>query len=135
MKIVQIRSSVWSVFPVCSPNTGKYGPEISPYLYTYHAEPKERFTINFCTLCIILKTIHKRNNLKTTSTSLYIKFIKFSAIKIIYVSWQCCFEWRWQWHKQKIYLLHFYLNKNIPKLQTQWHWMDEIDFETILTPC
>ena len=26
-----------SYFPVFSPNTGKYGPEITPYLYTFHA--------------------------------------------------------------------------------------------------
>ena len=24
-------------FPVCSPNTGKYGPEKTPYLDTFHA--------------------------------------------------------------------------------------------------
>ena len=33
-KSVQIRSYFWSVF---SPNTGKYGPEITPYLDTFHA--------------------------------------------------------------------------------------------------
>ena len=26
-----------SYFPVFSPNTGKYGPEITPYLKTFHA--------------------------------------------------------------------------------------------------
>ena len=26
-----------SYFPVFSPNTGKYGPEITPYLHTFHA--------------------------------------------------------------------------------------------------
>ena len=34
MKRVQIRSYFWSVF---SPNTGKCGPEITPYLDTFHA--------------------------------------------------------------------------------------------------
>ena len=36
-------------FPVFSPNTGKYGPEISPYLDTFHTVPvakKETFRIN-----------------------------------------------------------------------------------------
>ena len=27
----------WSVFPVFSPNTGKYGPEKAPFLDTFHA--------------------------------------------------------------------------------------------------
>ena len=34
MKCVQIRSFFWSVF---SPNAGKYGPEKTPYLDTFHA--------------------------------------------------------------------------------------------------
>ena len=34
VKSVQIRSYFWSVF---SPNTGKYGPEITPYLDAFHA--------------------------------------------------------------------------------------------------
>ena len=34
VKSVQIRSCFWSVF---SPNAGKYGPEITPYLDTFHA--------------------------------------------------------------------------------------------------
>ena len=34
VKSVQIQSYCWSVF---SPNTGKYGPEITPYLDTIHA--------------------------------------------------------------------------------------------------
>ena len=48
VKSVQIRSYFWSVFScirteygpylsVFSPNTGKYGPEITPYLNTFHA--------------------------------------------------------------------------------------------------
>ena len=48
MKSVQIRSYFWSVFccirteygdlnSVPSPNKGKYGPEITPYLDTFHA--------------------------------------------------------------------------------------------------
>ena len=44
VKFVQIRSYFWSVFScirteysVFSPNTGKYGPEITPYLDTFHA--------------------------------------------------------------------------------------------------
>ena len=50
VKSVQIRSYFWSVFscirteygdlrsksPGFSPNTGKYGPEITPYLETFH---------------------------------------------------------------------------------------------------
>ena len=35
VKSVQIRSNFWSVF---SPNAGKYGPEITPYLYTFQAQ-------------------------------------------------------------------------------------------------
>ena len=35
VKSVKIRSYFWSVF---SPNTRKYGPEITPYLGTFHAE-------------------------------------------------------------------------------------------------
>ena len=34
VKSVQIRSCFWSAF---SPNAGKYGPEITPYLGTFHA--------------------------------------------------------------------------------------------------
>ena len=34
VKSVQIQSFFWSVF---SPNTGKYGPEKTPYLDTFHA--------------------------------------------------------------------------------------------------
>ena len=47
VKSVQIRSFFWSVFPefglnteryrVFSPNVGKYGPEKTPYLDTFHA--------------------------------------------------------------------------------------------------
>ena len=44
MKSVQIRSYFWSYFPVFGlateiycPNTGKYGPEITPYLDAFHA--------------------------------------------------------------------------------------------------
>ena len=35
VKSVQIRSCFWSAF---SPNAGKYGPEITPYLGTFHSE-------------------------------------------------------------------------------------------------
>ena len=34
---VQIRSFSGPYFPVFSPNTGKYAPEITPYLDTFHA--------------------------------------------------------------------------------------------------
>ena len=34
MKSVQVRSYSSPYFPVFSPNTGKYGPEITPYLDT-----------------------------------------------------------------------------------------------------
>ena len=38
VKRVQKRSYYWSVFPcIRTPNTGKYGPEITPYLDTFHA--------------------------------------------------------------------------------------------------
>ena len=39
VKSVQIRSHFWSVFSciVCGLNTGKYEPEITPYLATFHA--------------------------------------------------------------------------------------------------
>ena len=36
-KSVQIRSFSGLYFPVFSPNTGKYGPEKTPYLDTFHA--------------------------------------------------------------------------------------------------
>ena len=36
VKSIQIQSYFWFVFPVFSPNTGKYGPEIAPYLDTFH---------------------------------------------------------------------------------------------------
>ena len=37
VKSVQIRSYFWSVFPcIQCLNTGKYGPEISPYLDIFH---------------------------------------------------------------------------------------------------
>ena len=38
VKSVQIRSYFWSVFSL---NTGKYGPEITPYLDTFHAVTEE----------------------------------------------------------------------------------------------
>ena len=38
VKSVQIRSYFSGpYFPVFSPNTGKYGPEITPYLVIFHA--------------------------------------------------------------------------------------------------
>ena len=43
VRSVQIRTNFWSVFSriwteyVFSPNMGKYGPEITPYLDTFHA--------------------------------------------------------------------------------------------------
>ena len=38
MTSVQIRSFFWSVLPaVFNPNAGKYGPEKTPYLDTFHA--------------------------------------------------------------------------------------------------
>ena len=37
VKSVQIRSFSGPYFPVFSPNTGKYGPEKTPYLDTFHA--------------------------------------------------------------------------------------------------
>ena len=37
VKTVQIRSYFWSVFSYIQSNTGKYGPEITPYLDTFHA--------------------------------------------------------------------------------------------------
>ena len=37
MKSVQIASFSGPYFPVSSPNTGKYGPEKTPYLDTFHA--------------------------------------------------------------------------------------------------
>ena len=50
MKSVQIRSFFWSVF---CPNTGKYGPEKTPSLDTFHAvngEEREMFLRNENTL-------------------------------------------------------------------------------------
>ena len=45
VKYVQIRSYLWSVFPVFGPNIGKYGPKITPHLDPFHAvvtvRPKE----------------------------------------------------------------------------------------------
>ena len=37
MKSVKIRSYSGPYFPAFSPNAGKYGPEITPYLDTFHA--------------------------------------------------------------------------------------------------
>ena len=45
MKSVQIRSYLWSAFPVFSRNTGKYGPEKTPYLDTFHAVNGTGFTL------------------------------------------------------------------------------------------
>ena len=39
MESVQIRSISGPYFSVISSNTGKYGPEITPYLDTFHAVP------------------------------------------------------------------------------------------------
>ena len=33
-------------FPVFSPNTGKYGPEITPYLDTFHAVYNKQSKLN-----------------------------------------------------------------------------------------
>ena len=43
MKSIQIRTYFWSIF---SPNTGKERPEITPYLYTFHAVEIVGRTIN-----------------------------------------------------------------------------------------
>ena len=32
-----LNTEIYSVNLVCNPNTGKYGPEITPYLDTFHA--------------------------------------------------------------------------------------------------
>ena len=37
VKSVQIRSYFWSLFSCIRLNTGKYGPEITPYLDAFHA--------------------------------------------------------------------------------------------------
>ena len=37
VKSVKIRSYSGPYFPAFSPNVGKYGPEITPYLDTFHA--------------------------------------------------------------------------------------------------
>ena len=37
VKSVQTQSFFWSVFPVFSPNAGKYGPEKTSYLDNFHA--------------------------------------------------------------------------------------------------
>ena len=59
VKSVQIRSYFWSVFSCIrteygevislhiSPNTGKYGPEINPYLGIFHAVPLKKI-LQFC---------------------------------------------------------------------------------------
>ena len=48
MKIVQMGSFFWSVFPVFSLNTGKYGPEKIPYLDTFHAMSSLHFHAPYC---------------------------------------------------------------------------------------
>ena len=45
VKSVQMRSYFWSVF---NPNTGKYGPEISPYLDTFHTVDVVDGTVRVC---------------------------------------------------------------------------------------
>ena len=37
LESVQMRSYFWSVFSYIYPDTGKYGPEITPDLDTFHA--------------------------------------------------------------------------------------------------
>ena len=41
MKIFQMRINFWSVFTCIRVNTGKYGPEITSYLDTFHAVSKK----------------------------------------------------------------------------------------------
>ena len=67
MKSVQIRSNFWSVFShirieygvdtsylsVFSPNAGKYGPEITPNLETFHAMTNTEASYEFLIILII----------------------------------------------------------------------------------
>ena len=39
-------------FPVFSPNTGKYGPEITPYLNTFYAVDSQNMDEDFLDFCI-----------------------------------------------------------------------------------
>ena len=47
MKSVQILSFSGPCFPIFSPNTGKYGPEKTPYLDIFHAVHFKRFILGF----------------------------------------------------------------------------------------
>ena len=61
VKSVQIRRFFWSVFSVCSPNTGKYGPKKTPYLDTFHGvlniKPLTISIIYTCSLFSVWKVI------------------------------------------------------------------------------
>ena len=52
MKSVQVPSFFGPYFPVFSPNTGKYGPEKTPYLDTFHAVANTKFFIHEVKNCI-----------------------------------------------------------------------------------
>ena len=84
MKCVQIGSHFWSVF---SPNTGKYGPEIIPYLDTFHAvkvygihEYENHFFINKN-----LRNLENSQNLNFPYFTLtYFKVKRISTLALIY---------------------------------------------------
>ena len=75
-KSVQIRSFFGPYFPVFSPNAGKYGPEKSPYLDTFHVVYKQLvFKIKF------VKQPLELNPFKSNVTFLYpLKTSRFSDV-------------------------------------------------------
>ena len=50
VKVFQIRSFSAPYFPVCSPNTGKYGPENTSYLDTFHTAFNLFFVANLSSI-------------------------------------------------------------------------------------
>ena len=46
VKSIQILSCFWSLFSCIGLNTGKYGPEKTPYLNTFHPVSDKSATVN-----------------------------------------------------------------------------------------
>ena len=77
VKSGQIRSYFWSVFSCFGPNTGKYRPEITPYLDTFHS-------VHFTYIWIIFrKSFYCFDNLIYLTTSEYfIVSMKFTQLSL-----------------------------------------------------
>ena len=81
MKSVQIRSYFWSVL---SPNTGKFGPETTPYLDTFHAVNLYKNNQPQTWPCEFLKFLEVVNMKKWKKLEIFLKQLNFGLFKRVF---------------------------------------------------